>query len=68
MTLDEATAIARIIGTADGGCSNCVGDLVDQMQAAFPEFDWVMRGYGEYSGLENKVGVAPREDGAQPKG
>jgi hypothetical protein len=40
MTLDEAKALARIIGTADHGCSACVGNLVEKMNKAFPAFTW----------------------------
>lgn len=42
MTLDEMRTVARIIGTADGGCSTCVGDLVRQMREAFPQFEFVI--------------------------
>lgn len=31
MTLDEARQIARVIGTADSGCSSCVHNLVDKL-------------------------------------
>lgn len=42
MTFDEAKQIARIVGTADSGCTICVGHLVDQMNERFPAFRWVM--------------------------
>lgn len=42
MTLEEATKIAAVIGTADSACSNCVGSLVERMNAQFPTFVWVM--------------------------
>ncbi len=38
MTKVEAFRLARIIGTADGGCSVCVGNLVDKFNAA--GFGW----------------------------
>jgi hypothetical protein len=44
MTLDEAKTLARIIGTADHGCSACVGNLVDKLNEAFPAFTWVQGG------------------------
>lgn len=34
MTLSEARAVARIVGTADHGCSVCVGNLVDALNDA----------------------------------
>lgn len=34
MTLAEARAIARAIGTADNGCSVCVRNLVNQLNGA----------------------------------
>ena len=40
MTLEEAQTIARIAGTADGGCATCVGHLMEQLNAAFPQFAW----------------------------
>jgi hypothetical protein len=40
MTLDEAVKIAKIVGTADSGCDQCVSALVRQLSAAFPEFVW----------------------------
>lgn len=41
MTLDEAKKIGKqIIGYADGGCDQCVTDLVERLNAVFPEFIW----------------------------
>jgi len=40
MTLDEAIKLGKIIGTADGGCSNCVGLLVELANKEFPEFNF----------------------------
>lgn len=37
---EQAKTLAGIIGTADGGCPTCVGDLCDQMAEAFPGHDW----------------------------
>ena len=34
MTKSEAETIARIIGTADGGCPVCVHNLVEQLNTA----------------------------------
>jgi hypothetical protein len=34
MTLAEARAVARIVGTADHGCPICVGNLIDQLNGA----------------------------------
>jgi hypothetical protein len=42
MTIDDAQKIAKIIGTADGGCSNCVGDLVERLSKMFPSFRWII--------------------------
>ena len=38
MTLEEAQTIALIAGTADGGCSTCVSNMLKRLNAAFPEF------------------------------
>ncbi len=35
--------VAQIIAMADGGCSNCVGELVRHMEEEFPEFPWKER-------------------------
>lgn len=40
MTLEEAQAIAYIVGEADSGCNNCVDDLLDKLQEEFTEFNW----------------------------
>lgn len=40
MTLEEVQKVARIIGTADSGCSVCVGALTRRLQQQFPEFTW----------------------------
>lgn len=42
MTVEEMQAIAKIISTADGGCGHCVRALIDEVNAAFPEFRLVM--------------------------
>lgn len=44
MTLDEAKTIAEIIGGADDGCADCVGDLIGALNMAFPAFKWSMTG------------------------
>lgn len=38
MDASEAQKVVNILSTADGGCSTCVGRLVDKFRAAFPEF------------------------------
>ena len=45
MTLEEAKKVAAIVSEADGGCSVCVGCLVDSLRSAFPEFCWVFTEY-----------------------
>ena len=42
MTLDEAQMIAKIVGTADGGCPTCVSMLVEHLNREFPQFVFVM--------------------------
>lgn len=67
MTLGEAKGIAEIIGTADSGCSDCVGDLVARMNEKFPEFVWETGAFAtramEDGCQENyiAVSVVPRE-------
>ncbi len=38
MTFEEATKIAKIIQTADNGCSYCVQDLCDKFNIEFSQF------------------------------
>ena len=41
MTLDEAKKIAeQIVGYEENGCDHCVTDLVERLNAVFPEFIW----------------------------
>lgn len=40
MTKAEAELVAKLIGFADGACSNCVRTLVEQANRLFPEFIW----------------------------
>lgn len=42
MTLSEAKKVAAIVSEADGGCSACVGALVEDLNRSFPEFEWSM--------------------------
>lgn len=50
MNIAEAAEIARIISWADGGCSVCVGSLVDRLNAAFADFEWSVPGGNSYCG------------------
>lgn len=34
MTIEEAEKIAKIAGTADGGCSSCVGGICERLNDA----------------------------------
>lgn len=36
----EAKKIAAICRSADGYCTVCAGELAEQLQEAFPEFEW----------------------------
>ena len=40
MTREEAEIVAQLIGYADGGCANCVGDLVRCANRMLPQFVW----------------------------
>lgn len=42
MTIQEAIKVARIVASADGGCSTCCAYLVDSLNDLFPEFTWTM--------------------------
>lgn len=42
ITIEDAERFARIISTADSGCSCCVGSLVEEANDAFPEFVFKM--------------------------
>lgn len=56
MTLEEATKIALICSTADGGCNNCVGDLMVRLNETFPEFEW------GYNWKAERVAIPPGQD------
>ena len=47
MTLEEANKLAGIVGTADGGCEQCVGSLCYLLNESFPEFHWEMKDWYE---------------------
>ena len=63
MRIDEAIKIAEIVATADSGCSQCVRDLVMQLEDAFPEFQWLFckeghsNAMGDDPALPRKVSV-----------
>ncbi len=40
MDLHEAKKLGEIALTVDGGCSCCVRDAVERLNAAFPDFVW----------------------------
>lgn len=40
LTEEQAATIAKILSSADGGCSYCAGELCEQMARAFPGHDW----------------------------
>jgi hypothetical protein len=40
MTAEEAKMVYRIVCTADGGCSKCAPELLELLEAAFPNQDW----------------------------
>lgn len=44
MTLEEAQTLAKLLGYADGGCSNCVSGLVEHANVLFPAFRFVNTG------------------------
>jgi hypothetical protein len=37
LTDEDAAKVAKIMLTADGWCSACVGNLLDQLKRAFPD-------------------------------
>ena len=49
MTLAEARRIARIIGTADHGCSTCVGNLAARLNDADLGFRFESTGKNLYA-------------------
>jgi hypothetical protein len=55
MTLEEAKIVGSIIACADGGCSVCVSELVDQCNEAFPKFKWTMNDDGIMEVKENDM-------------
>lgn len=40
LTDEQAAAVGRVIGRADGGCHVCVGDLCDEIAKVWPERNW----------------------------
>lgn len=45
MNIKEARKIAEVIAQANGGCSYCVSDLIEQLNERFPEFKWIRSNY-----------------------
>jgi hypothetical protein len=43
MTDREKKKLAKVLATADGGCSNCVSDIAYEMDKAFPGEGWSER-------------------------
>ena len=41
MTLEEAQKLAMISLTIHDGCPGCVASFTDELNKAFPEFEWV---------------------------
>ena len=60
MTLEEAKIVGSIIACADGGCSVCVQELVDQCNESFPAFIWTMNDNGIMEVKEN--GMEPKSN------
>lgn len=46
MTIEEMQKVVEIVGTADGGCTTCVENLVELLEAAFPAFEMYLGDYG----------------------
>lgn len=59
MTIDEAISVATILEEADGGCSSCVGHLVEAANELFPQFEWKMV---ESKNYNISVAVVSREN------
>lgn len=60
MTLEEAKKVATIVGTADGGCSHCVGYLREKLAKTFPQFKWQMNENSQSLDGEDAVLVEAR--------
>jgi len=58
MTKDEADKIARVIATADGGCSVCISNLCELLNEADLGFSFEMEGGFE---MESDYRVSARE-------
>lgn len=41
MSREEAVIVARIAKTADGGCSQCVHDLFEQLRETLPDLSHI---------------------------
>jgi hypothetical protein len=54
MNREEASRIARVIGSADGGCSHCVGALVEKLNAL--ELGWKFIPIGKDLYVRNEFG------------
>jgi hypothetical protein len=48
ITIKEARQVAEICSDADNGCPECVGDLMDRLIDAFPQFKWTWEEDNEY--------------------
>lgn len=42
MTIEDARKLIPIAADVDGGCPVCVGCLLFDLEAAFPEIDWAL--------------------------
>lgn len=55
MTPEEATIVANIMLTADGGCENCYRSLLAQFSEAFPMFSVEIQRNPKYDQLQRII-------------
>ena len=63
MTLFDKIGVLKVLSHADGGCSYCVGNLVEYVMDEFPQDDWrAVRDQLEWFFLKDKGwGVSPAD-------
>ncbi len=61
MTYADMLKVARIMRTADHWCSNCAGDLFNQMRSAFPDMRETIDGVYADKTLKDRLDAARDE-------
>ena len=58
MTLGEAKAVARIVEGSEGGCRGCINEALQELNTAFPKFNWKLIPVTEHDAAIEVVRIA----------